>query len=176
MEVRRIAEEVEGVAAQPALEAVLTANGNKNVCLTCSFQGAGMVMAHLLRKRLPDLPVLFLDTGYHFPQTYEYRDRMARQWLLNVINVLPVQTVAEQESALGILYRDDPTRCCQLRKVEPLARALEPYDIWFTGLRRDQSQTRRSLKKVELHRLPTGKTFWTVNLLAAPNCPLSWQY
>src|SRR5258708_12688124 len=144
MEVDRIAEEVESLAPQQALEAVLTANGSKNVCLTCSFQAAGMVMAHLLRKRLPDLPVLFLDTGYHFPQTYEYRDRMARQWSLNIINVLPVQTVAEQESALGILYRDDPTRCCQLRTVHPLPRPLAPYDICFTQFRRDPSQPRSS--------------------------------
>src|SRR5260370_2684507 len=145
MEVDRIAEEVESLAPQQALEAVLTANGSKNVCLTCSFQAAGMVMAHLLRKRLPDLPVLFLDTGYHFPQTYEYRDRMARQWSLNIINVLPVQTVAEQESALGILYRDDPTQCCQLRKVEPLARALNASDIWFTAFRHYHSTTRSAL-------------------------------
>ncbi len=176
MDVDLIAEEVEGLAPEQALEAVLTANGSKNVCLTCSFQAAGMVLALLLRKRLPDLPVLFLDTGYHFPQTYEYRDRMARQWSLNIINVLPVQTVAEQESALGILYRDDPTQCCQLRKVEPLARALEPYDIWFTGLRRDQSPTRRRLKKVELHRLPSGKTLWKVNLLADWSWEQVWQY
>src|SRR5260370_34211156 len=91
---------------------------------------------------------------------------MVRQWLINVINVLPVQTVAEQESVVGSLYRDDPTRCCQLRKVEPLARALEPYDIWFTGLRREQSRTRGSLKKIELHRLPDGKSLRIVNLLA----------
>jgi phosphoadenosine phosphosulfate reductase len=122
------------------------------------------------------LPVLFLDTGYHFPQTYEYRDRMTRQWSLNLVNVLPAQTVAEQESAFGILYRDEPTRCCQLRKVEPLMRALQPFDIWFTGLRREQSPTRKNLKKVELHRLPSGKTLWKVNLLADWNWEQVWQY
>jgi len=120
--------------------------------------------------------VLFLDTGYHFPQTYEYRDRMTRQWSLNLVNVLPAQTVAEQESAFGILYRSEPTRCCQLRKVEPLMRALEPFDVWFTGLRREQSPTRRNLKKVELHRLPTGKSLWKVSLLADWNWEQVWQY
>jgi phosphoadenosine phosphosulfate reductase len=112
------------------------------------------------------VPVLFLDTGYHFSQTYEYRDRMAKEWSLQLVNVLPKQTVAEQESAFGILNRSDPTRCCQLRKVEPLLGALEPFDVWFTGLRREQSPTRKNLKKVELHRLPTGKTLWKVSLLA----------
>jgi phosphoadenosine phosphosulfate reductase len=115
---------------------------------------------------MPDLPVLFLDTGYHFPQTYEYRDRIAREWSLNLVNVLPMQTVAEQESAFGILYRSEPTRCCQLRKVEPLMRALEPFDFWYTGLRREQSPTRKNLKKIEEHRLPTGKKLLKVSLLA----------
>ena len=119
--------------------------------------------------------MLFLDTGYHFPQTYEYRDRMTRQWSLNLVNVLPAQTVAEQESAFGVLYRSEPTRCCQLRKVEPLMRALEPFDIWFTGLRREQSPTRKNLKKVELHRLPTGKTLWKVSLLADWNWEQVWR-
>jgi phosphoadenosine phosphosulfate reductase len=176
MEVDRIAEEVERLAPDEALETVLRANKSRKVCLTCSFQVEGMVMAHLLKGRLPALPVLFLDTGYHFPQTYEYRDRMTRQWSLNVVNVLPAQTVALQESAFGILYRDDPTRCCQLRKVEPLLRALEPFDIWFTGLRREQSPTRKNLRKVELHQLPSGKTLWKVNLLADWNWNKVWQY
>ncbi|HLZ91441.1 MAG TPA: phosphoadenylyl-sulfate reductase [Candidatus Acidoferrum sp.] len=166
MEVHHLAEELESLAPEQALDRVLTANQSTELCLTSSFQAEDMVVAHILRKRVQELPVLFLDTGYHFPQTYEYRDRMTRQWSLNLVNVLPVQTVAEQESAFGILYRSEPTRCCQLRKVEPLMRALEPFHIWFTGLRREQSPTRQNLKKVELHRLPTGKTLWKVSLLA----------
>jgi phosphoadenosine phosphosulfate reductase len=122
------------------------------------------------------VPVLFLDTGYHFPQTYEYRDRMAKEWSLHLVNVLPTRTVPEQESAFGILYQSDPTRCCQLRKVEPLLGALEPFDVWFTGLRREQSPTRKNLKKVELHRLPTGKTLWKVSLLADWNWEQVWHY
>src|SRR5713101_3917440 len=165
MGVDRIAEELESLAPEQAFEAVLAAKQSTHVCLTSSFQAEDMVVAHLLRKRMPDLPVLFLETGYHFPQTYEYRDRMAKEWSLHLVNVLPRQSVPEQESAFGILYQSDPTRCCQLRKVEPLLGALEPFDVWFTGLRREQSPTRKNLKKVELHRLPTGKTLWKVSLL-----------
>ena len=176
MEVDRIAEEVESLAPVEALETLLRENNSRNFCLTCSFQIEGMVLAHLLKERLPALPILFLDTGYHFAQTYEYRDRMTRQWSLNVVNVLPTQTIAAQESTFGILYRDDPARCCQMRKVEPLAGALEPYDIWFTGLRREQSPTRKNVKKVELHRLPSGKTLWKVNLLADWTWKQVWQY
>jgi len=176
MEVDRIAAELEGLGPEQALEKVLAANQSTQLCLTSSFQAEDMVVADVLRKRAPDVPVLFLDTGYHFAQTYEYRDRMTQQWSLNLVNVLPVATVEEQESAFGTLYRSEPTRCCQLRKVEPLMRALEPFDIWFTGLRREQSPTRKNLKKVELHRLRTGKTLWKVSLLADWNWEQVWQY
>jgi phosphoadenosine phosphosulfate reductase len=176
MEIDLIAETIEEYSAEQALDAVLSANPAARACLTSSFQAEDMVVAHLLRNRIPDVPVLFLETGYHFPQTYEYRDRMAKQWSLNLVNVLPEHTVREQESAFGILYRSDPTRCCQLRKVEPLMRSLEPFDVWFTGLRREQSPTRKNLKKVELHRLPTGKTLWKVSLLADWDWEQVWNY
>jgi phosphoadenosine phosphosulfate reductase len=176
MNVERIAELVEGFAPEQTLDTVLAANENARVCLTSSFQAEDMAVLHLLRKRIPEVPVLFLDTGYHFSQTYEYRDRMAKEWSLQLVNVLPKQTVPEQESAFGILNRSDPTRCCQLRKVEPLLGALEPFDVWFTGLRREQSPTRKNLKKVELHRLPTGKTLWKVSLLADWNWEQVWNH
>jgi phosphoadenosine phosphosulfate reductase len=176
MEVDRIAQELETLAPDKALETVLTMNPAAHVCLTSSFQAEDMIVAHFLRTRIPEVPVLFLDTGYHFPQTYEYRDRMTKLWSLNLINVLPVQTVAEQESTFGILYRSEPSRCCQMRKVEPLMRALEPFEIWFTGLRREQSPTRKNLRKVELHRLPTGKTLWKVSPLADWTWERVWSY
>ena len=176
MNVERIAEVVEGLTPEQTLDTVLAANENARVCLTSSFQAEDMAVLHLLRERIPGVPVLFLDTGYHFPQTYEYRDRMAKEWSLHLVNVLPTRTVPEQESAFGILYQSDPTRCCQLRKVEPLLGALEPFDVWFTGLRREQSPMRKNLKKVELHRLPTGKTLWKVSLLADWNWEQVWSY
>jgi len=176
MDVHRISEELENLAPDEALDTVLRANPGARLCLTSSFQAEDMVVTHLLRTRTPDFAVLFLDTGYHFSETYEYRDRMTEQWSLNLVNALPAQTVAEQESELGILYRSEPTRCCQLRKVEPLMRTLEPFDVWFTGLRREQSPTRRNLKKVELHRLPTGRSLWKVSLLADWNWERVWQY
>ncbi len=135
-----------------------------------------MVVAHLLRQRVPGVPVLFLETGYHFAETYVYRDRIAKEWSLNLVNVLPLRTVEEQETELGILYRSDPTHCCQLRKVEPLMRSLELYDIWFTGLRREQSPTRKNLKKLELHTLPSGKALWKVSLLADWTWQQVWDY
>ena len=176
MNVDHIAEAIENLAPEQALDTVLAARENARVCLTSSFQAEDMAVVHILRKRISDVPVLFLDTGYHFSQTYEYRDTMAKEWSLQLVNVLPRQTVPEQESAFGILNRTDPTRCCQLRKVDPLLGALEPFDVWFTGLRREQSPTRKNLKKLELHRLPTGKTLWKVSLLADWNWEQVWNY
>jgi len=176
MSVEQVAEAVENLPPDQVLEAVLSADGNASPCFTCSFQAEDMVVLHFLRKRLPNVPVLFLETGYHFPQTYEYRDRIAQDWSLNLVNLLPTQTVAKQESALGILYQTDPTRCCQLRKVDPLLRGLEPFDVWFTGLRREQSPTRRNLKKIELHTLPTGKSLRKVSLLADWKWEQVWSY
>jgi phosphoadenosine phosphosulfate reductase len=163
-------------SAKEVLDLALQENVTHKACFTCSFQAEDVIVLHLLRKRLPDIPVLFLETGYHFPETYEFRDQLTRDWNLNLVNVLPKQTVPEQESAFGILYRNDPTRCCQLRKVDPLFEALQPFEIWFTGLRREQSVTRKNLKKAELHRLPTGKTLTKVSPLADWTWGQVWEY
>jgi len=169
-------ERFEARTADEVIDLALQENLNENVCFSCSFQAEDIVVLHLLRKRLPDIPVLFLETGYHFGQTYAFRDELSREWKLHLVNVLPGQTVAQQESALGILYREDPTKCCQLRKVDPLFQALKPFETWFTGLRREQSVTRKNLKKAELHRLPTGKTLTKVSPLADWTWGQVWQY
>ncbi|HKT52217.1 MAG TPA: phosphoadenylyl-sulfate reductase [Candidatus Angelobacter sp.] len=135
-------------------------------CITSSFQAEDMVVLHLVRRWLPNIAVLFLDTGYHFRETYAYRDRMSADWNLNLVNLLPITTVAEQERARGLLYLVDPTQCCHARKVAPLMRALEGFEIWFTGLRREQSPTRANLKKIEKHRLPSGKEILKVSPIA----------
>lgn len=144
--------------------------------ITCSFQIEDMVVLHMLRQHVPDIPVIFLETGYHFPETYAYRDRMTKLWGLNLVNATAAQTVGGQESQFGILYTSDPTRCCQLRKVEPLMKALDAYDIWFTGLRRDQSSTRRNLQVIEHPQLPSGKHMVKVSPLAAWDIKQVWHY
>lgn len=171
-----LTENIESLTPEETLSAVLDAHAGKAACVTCSFQAEDMIALDLLRKQMPSIPVLFLDTGYHFAATYEYRDRMVKEWSLNLVNVIPQKTVVQQESEFGILFRSDPTKCCQLRKVEPLFRALETYDVWFTGLRREQSPTRTSLKKVEEHRLPSGKALWKVSLLADWKWAQVWEY
>jgi len=169
-------ENVEALGAEEVLSVVMSADRGSRACVTCSFQAEDMIVLRMLKARLPEIPVLFLDTGYHFAQTYQYRDRMTKEWALNLTNVLPKNTVEQQESLLGILHRTDPTQCCQLRKVEPLIEALGHFEIWFTGLRREQSPTRKNLKKVEHHRLPGGKTLLKVSPLADWTWAQVWEY
>ncbi len=166
---------LESIGADEIIDRVL-AESRGTACITCSFQAEDMVVLHLLRQRIPDVPVIFLDTGYHFRETYTYRDRMAKAWALNVINASAKQSVSEQEEQFGVLNLTDPGRCCHLRKVEPLMRALEFYEIWFTGLRRDQSPTRKNLQVAEHHSLPTGKVLLKVSPLAAWDWNRVWNY
>jgi phosphoadenosine phosphosulfate reductase len=169
-------ERLELSTANEIVDSVLASSAPSHACLTCSFQAEDIIVLDLLRKRLPNIPVLFLETGYHFTETYQFRDKLTREWQLNLVNAVALKTVAEQESELGILYREDPAKCCQLRKVEPLLAALDAYEIWFTGLRREQSPTRKNLKKIEEHRLPAGKMLWKVSPLADWTWAQVWEY
>lgn len=114
-----------------------------------SSMGDGL-LAHLASTAAPGVDVLFLDTGYHFAETIGTRDAVAQVYDVRVRTVLPLRTVAEQDAEHGPeLWRRDPGACCAMRKVEPLARALEPYVAWASGIRRDEAQTRRDARAVE---------------------------
>ena len=129
-----------------------------DACITCSFQAEDVLLLHLVRELKPEIPVLFLDTGYHFAETYAYRDKITAQWGLNLTNLLPAKTVAEQEAEFGLLYQSAPDKCCQLRKVEPLFAAVAKYKSWLTGLRREQARSRAALEEVADFVLPGGVT------------------
>jgi phosphoadenosine phosphosulfate reductase len=149
---------------------------NGEPCITSSFQTECVVLVHLLREQRPDIPVLFLETGYHFPETLAYRDQITRDWNLNLVNLEAKQSVKEQESLFGILNQTEPSKCCGLRKVEPLFAGLSNYDMWFTALRREQSPTRAHLQPVEPFRLPAGKVLEKVSPLAMWTNKDVWQY
>ncbi|MEV5985330.1 phosphoadenylyl-sulfate reductase [Streptomyces sp. NPDC052051] len=110
-------------------------------CVTSSMEEA--VVAHLASRALPGVDVVFLDTGYHFPETIGTRDAVEAVMDVNVVTLTPRRTVAEQDAEHGPRLHDrDPDLCCALRKVEPLEEGLKGYDAWVTGLRRDNSPTR----------------------------------
>lgn len=117
-------------------------------CFTCSFQSEDVVVLHLLRQAQQDIPVLFLETGYHFKETLEYRDRLTAEWKLNLVNLVGRRWTAPD--------KDGIQECCQARKVEPLLEGLSGYETWFTGLRREQSPSRANLQPIEQHTFPNG--------------------
>jgi phosphoadenosine phosphosulfate reductase len=141
--------------------------GKGDVCLTCSFQAEDVLLTKLAISIDANIPILFLDTGYHFAETYAYRDRIAREWGLNLFNLLPAKTVAEQEAEFGLLYQSAPDRCCGMRKVEPLFKAVGEYRVWLTGLRREQARSRTSLEESAVFALPGGKQVLKLAPLAA---------
>jgi phosphoadenosine phosphosulfate reductase len=147
-----------------------------NICVTNSFQAEDMIVLHIVRQILPDVAVIFLDTGYHFAEVYQYRDHMAKAWSMNLINLLPELTVPEQEAQFGILNQTDPSRCCGLRKVKPLFAALDRYELWFTGLRREQAKSRAALQPVEDFALPTARTIRKVSPLTEWSTKDVWAY
>jgi phosphoadenosine phosphosulfate reductase len=162
-------------AAEALIRAEL-AGISADLCVTNSFQAEDMVVLHMVRQSIPEVPVIFLDTGYHFSEVYAYRDRMAAAWSMNLINLLPELTVPQQESQFGILNQTDPGRCCNLRKVKPLFSALAGYKLWFTGLRREQAKSRAALQPVEDFALPNDKTIRKISPLADWSTKDVWHY
>ena len=154
---KRSAEELEALAAQGNLElgsltdheaspadvvAWVAANFSADAAaVACSMADAAL--PHLVAEQLPGVDVLFLDTGYHFFETRVTRDEVASSLDVRVVDVLPQQTVAEQDAEFGAKLHDrDPGLCCARRKVAPLQDALGGYEVWFTGVRRDEAPTR----------------------------------
>ncbi|MET9898774.1 phosphoadenylyl-sulfate reductase [Streptomyces sp. NPDC006446] len=138
----RAGRDLEDASALEILRWAVDTFGEK-FCVTSSMEDA--VVAHLASRVAGDsrVAVVFLDTGYHFPETIGTRDAVEAVMDVDVITLTPRQTVAEQDAEYGPKLHDrDPDLCCALRKVKPLEEGLTAYDAWATGLRRDESPTR----------------------------------
>ena len=121
--------------------------------VTSSFGAESAVLLHMVSEVAPEVPVLFLDTDFHFSETIDYRRRLARELGLTVLDVRPALSPAQQAQRFGdALYARDPDACCALRKTEPLRRALTMYDGWATGVRRAQTPERAATPIVEARR------------------------
>jgi phosphoadenosine phosphosulfate reductase len=150
-ELRRLAEQagrdLEEASAPDVLQWAAGTFGRR-FCVTSSMEDA--VVAHLASRALPGVDVVFLDTGYHFPETIGTRDAVTAVMDVNVITLTPKQTVAEQDAQYGPKLHDrNPDLCCALRKVAPLEEGLRGYDAWATGLRRDESPARAGTPVVD---------------------------
>ena len=138
--VSHVGAELELAPAEDIIEWAVATFGAR-FCVTSSMSDA--VLSHLASRVAPGVDVVFLDTGYHFAETIGTRDAVAATLSVTLIDIAPVQSVAEQDAAYGKdLFLRDPDLCCALRKVQPLARGLVEYDAWATGLRRAETHNR----------------------------------
>ena len=112
------------------------------LCLTCSWQRQSSALVHMVSELGLGVDVIALDTLVLFPETYATRDRLVEKYDLKLKSFTPVNPIDR-------LWETDVDRCCAIRKVEPLERALAGYDAWITGIRREQSPTRANAQKVE---------------------------
>ncbi len=138
---------LDGAGAQQVVDWAFDAFGDE-ICVASSMQDA--VLVHLAAQAHPGAAVVFLDTGYHFAETIGTRDAVAAAYPVELLNVTPEQSVAEQDAEYGeALFARDPDRCCALRKVAPLERTLARYAAWMTGIRRDDAPTRDGVPVVQ---------------------------
>jgi phosphoadenosine phosphosulfate reductase len=138
----------EAMTAEDVLQWAYGEYGRKLV-LTCSWQKQSSVLVHMVSELGLDVDVVELDTHLFFRESYDTRERLVERYGLKLIRP-EIITVAEQHRREGAnLWERDPDRCCHIRKVEPLIAALEPYDAWVSGIRRDQSPSRAGTPKVQ---------------------------
>lgn len=125
----------------------LLAHRDKKMCITSSFQTHSLPLLHLVTSIIPTIPVLFIDTGFHFPESYEFRNKICLDWDLNLVNVRSDISKHQQlDENNHFLYASNPEYCCHINKVVPLNRAMKHYNFWIAGLRRDQTKHRSNLE------------------------------
>jgi phosphoadenosine phosphosulfate reductase len=155
----------------------LERSGLERVALASAFQAEGTIVMHLATQLRPDIPVLFLETGFQFAETLAFKEQLAEHLGLNVVDLYGDLTVAEQAEAYGPrLYERSPEACCDLNKVQPMLAALRDLDAWITAFRRDSSPTRANAPFVEQYELEPGRWIVKVNPMAGWTHDQVWTY
>jgi phosphoadenosine phosphosulfate reductase len=164
--------ELDALSAEDLLRWAYAEFGER-LCLSCSWQKQSSVLVHMISELDLDVDVVELDTHLFFKETYETRERIVERYGIRLVRP-EILTVAEQHKVEGPnLWERDPDRCCHIRKVEPLIRALEPYEAWASGIRRDQSPSRAGTPKVEYSE---RYGVWKVHPLADWDEQRVWSY
>ncbi|QUM74296.1 phosphoadenylyl-sulfate reductase [Sphingopyxis granuli] len=139
-----------GQDAAEVVASVLGAGLLGDTAIFSSFGAESAVLLHLVTRAAPDIPVLFLDTGKHFPETLAYRDTLAARLGLNLVTLTPDPEELAKKDETGLRWSYDPDGCCEIRKVRPLEKALADFDASITGRKGFQSATRSGLPRFEL--------------------------
>jgi phosphoadenosine phosphosulfate reductase len=152
-------------------------SGIERIGVASAFQAEGTAIIHMAVQIRPDVPILFLETGFHFGETLAFKERLAERYGLNVLDLTGEETVESQSERYGQrLYEDNPKLCCELNKVIPLNRAFEQLDGWITGMRRDSAWTRKNTPILSYTELDSGKRLLKVNPIANWTRRDAWSY
>ena len=139
------------------VEWALATSGIERIAIASAFQADGSCVMHMASQIRPDVPILFLETGYQFAETLAFKERLTEQLGLNVVDLYGEYTVESQAEAFGPrLYERDPDACCDLNKVRPMMEALRELDAWVTAYRRDSSPTRADAPFVDRYEVAPG--------------------
>ena len=135
----------------------LETSGLRRIAIASAFQAEGTAIMHMASTIRPEVPVLFLETGFQFAETLAFKEQLAERLGLNVIDLYGELTVERQAEQHGErLYERNPELCCELNKVRPMFEALRGLDAWITAFRRDSSPTRADAPFVEQYELEPG--------------------
>lgn len=119
----------------------------KSLFTSSSFQSHSLVMLHIISRIDKSIPVYFINTGYHFPETIKFKDQITEQFGLNTLDLRSAVSKHMQRDAEGrLLFTSDPDHCCYLNKTQPMDAALRSHDVWINGVRADQSSVRAAMK------------------------------
>lgn len=167
----------EDAQPQDVLRWALEESGLERIAIASAFQAEGTVVIHLATRIRPDVPILFLETGFQFAETLAFKQRLTELLDLNVVDLVGEYTTDRQAAEFGErLYERDPERCCDLNKVRPMFEALRTLDAWITSVRRDSSPTRSDTPIVERYELEPGREIVKVNPMANWSRPQVWRY
>jgi phosphoadenosine phosphosulfate reductase len=152
-------------------------SGLDRIAIASAFQAEGTCVMHMAVGIRPDIPVLFLETGYHFAETLAFKARLSERLSLHVVELVGEHTVDSQAAILGPrLYERDPDRCCDINKVQPMLAALRELDAWVTAFRRDSSPTRATSPILDRYELEPGRPIVKINPVANWTRRDTWAY
>jgi phosphoadenosine phosphosulfate reductase len=156
---------------------VLEDSGLERVAIASAFQAEGTCVMHMATRVRPDVPILFLETGFQFAETLALKARLTERLGLNVVDLVGEHTVESQERTFGPrLYERDPSLCCEINKVRPMFEALRGLDAWVTAFRRDSSPTRATTPIIDQYELEPGRFITKVNPVATWSRRDTWAY
>jgi len=147
------------------------------IAIASAFQAEGTCVIHMATRIRPDVPILFLETGFQFAETLAFKEQLTEQLQLNVVDLVGEYSNDRQEAEFGArLFESNPEMCCEINKVRPMFEALRGLDAWITAFRRDSSPTRANAPIVERYELEPGRFIVKVNPVVNWTRGDAWAY